>query len=131
MAKDEFDLGSLIGGIKSSVDSLAQTMTQQHANLGGRLDAMANTLAIYSKDTDKNIALIDKKLEKAHDRIDDNVVDIAEIKNDLKATTKKVDDIEDNKKKIYYTSSGIATGVGIGSGVLGGKLFSFLSWLFQ
>lgn len=116
MAKDEFDLGNILGGLKSSVDSLKETMTQHHVAFNVKLDMLV-----------KENGAIDKKADRAIDQIDDVNKEVSFLKNIVEQTSQKVESLEESKKKILWTMGGVS----IGGSIAGTKIANFIGGLFQ
>jgi len=123
MAKDEFDLGAMIGGLGASIESLKEAMTRQH----GELTAQISMTILGQKEMDKSIALIDKSNTKAHERIDDHAVNLIHIKDLAEKALRLGEDLENSKKKLLWTFGGIS----IGASFAGNKIAGFINGLFQ
>lgn len=123
MAKDEFDIGQMIGSLGASIESLKEAMTRQH----GELTAQISMTILGQKEMDKSIALIDKSNTKAHERIDDHAANLIHIKDLAEKALKLGEDLENSKKKIIWTIGGVS----IGASFAGSKIANFISGLFQ
>lgn len=114
MAKDEFDIGQMIGGLGAGIESLKNMMTAQHGALSARLDIAMNG----QKETDKTVSFIEKKVDAANYRLDEIIKPDGEIMRGIKYAH----NYNENKKKVSFLMS-VVLSLGAALGWLANHLF--------
>jgi hypothetical protein len=114
MAKNEFDIGQMIGGLGASIESLKEAMTRQH----GEITAQISMTMVGQKEIEKTLTIVDKNATKAHDRIDDQSATLVHIKDIATRALELSEDYHETKKKAIF-GAGILISIG-----------AFLKWAF-
>lgn len=109
MANEEFYLKQLLDGIKESIDDVKDTMSTQHVAFSTKLDILIGKNEATDRKADKAIDMAHEALKKTND------------------AQNSIEELQDAKKKLFWTMGGIAAGLG----VAGGKIASFITGLFQ
>lgn len=95
----------------------------------GKLEGVSsaiNTLSSKINDVYEKQTFMNGSVAKAHWRLDEAAKSISEVEENLKAANDKIEKVIELKKKIIWTTGGLA----LGGGALGGKVANFIGMLF-